>query len=245
MLILRECDYNYDDFTSEYLEELQGIKISILDRYHNHTIGDKNIVDTGILEDIFDNEFKRALYDYEDYEEDDKKEGFKVLKQIKDDINKTYNLNISISQLYINYMKNYNINNEESNFYLYQKLFNKNYKIYESRGYNQGDFAYIMYDADLYDIDYIEYIDALLWGKYSNFDLIEDDEFLETYQILHDYTFSDNILIDYIKNDLGLKVDAIERIDNYITVPTYKKIVAWDKKRLKKGLVSPWSLKNR
>ena len=223
MLVLRECE-NYDNFTSEYLEELQGIKISILDRYQYHTIGDKNIIDTDILEDIFENEFKRALYDYEEYREDEKKEGFKILKEVKDDINKTYNLDISVRQLYINYMENYNIDSEEANFHLYQRLFDKNYKIYESRGYNQGDFAYIVYDADLYDIDYIDYIDALLWGKYSNFDLIEDDEILETYQILHDYAFDENNLIDYIKNDLGLKVDTIETINGYVTVPTYKKM---------------------
>ena len=223
MLILRECNH-YDNFTNDYLEELQGVRISILDRYHSQTIGDKNIIDTNILEDIFDNEFRWALYDYEDYEEDAKKEGFMILKEVKDDINKNYNLNISVSQLYIDYMEYYNIDDDEANFYLYQKLFNKNYKIYESRGYNQGDFAYITYDADLYDIDYIDYIDALLWGKYCNFDLIEDDEILETYQILHDCIFNENSLIDYVKNNLGLKVDTIETIDNYITVPTYKKM---------------------
>ena len=223
MLILRECDY-YDDLTSEYLEELQGVRILILDRHHNHTIGDKNVIDTDILEDIFDNEFKWALYDYGYCEEDEKKEGFKILKEVKDDINKNYNLNVSVSQLYMDYMNYYNIDDEEANFYLYQKLFNKNYKIYESRGYNQGDFAYIVYDANLYDINYIDYIDALLWGKYSNFDLIENDEFLETYQILHDYTFNEDNLIDYVKNELSLKIDAIETIDNYVTVPTYKKM---------------------
>ena len=223
MLILRECE-NYDNFTSEYLEELQGVKISVLDRYHNYTIGDKNIIDTDILEDIFDNEFKWALYDYEYYEKEEKKEGFKILKEVRDDINKNYNLNISVSQLYIDYMEYYNINDEEANFYLYQKLFNKNYKIYESRGYSQGDFAYIVYDAGLYDIDYIDYIDALLWGKYCNFDLIEDNEYIETYQILHDYIFNEDDLIDYVKNVLGLKVDTIETIDNYVTVPTYRKV---------------------
>lgn len=224
MLILRECENYYDDFTNEYLEELKGVKITILDRYHNYTIGDKSIIDTDILEDIFDNEFKWALYNYEYYREDEKEEGFKILKHIKDDINKSYNLNVSISQLYIDYMNHYNISDEEANFYLYQKLFNKNYKICESRGYSQGDFAYIMYDADLYDVDYIDYIDALLWGKYCNFDLIKDDEFLETYQILHDDIFNDEKLIDYVKNDLNLKVNTIERIDGYITMPTYKKM---------------------
>lgn len=226
MLVLRECNDYYDDFTSEFLEELQGIKISVQDRYYNHDIGDKNIVDTDILEDIFDNIFKWALYDYEDCDKHDKKEAFKILKEAKKEIFNNFNLDISISQLYINYMNYYNIDDEKANFYLYQKLFNKNYAIYESRGYSQGDFAYIIYDTDLYDKDYIDYISALLWGKYSNFDLIKDDTVVDTYQILHNYTINDEVLTEYVKNDLKLEIDVIETIDNYITVPTYKKIVA-------------------
>lgn len=220
MLVLRQREYDgfYDDYLTDELDLNKGIYITSGSRNYDFDLGDKDLIDKGILEDIFENIFENAYRDYED------EKNFSILKDAKEEIKEDFDLDISITNLYKIYFNEYDIYDDEWCFEIYQRLFNKNYVVYESRGYNQGDFAFIVYDASLHDEKYINYIDCLLWGKYDEFDLIEDDDYIETYLITHDDYYNDETLKDYVKDVLDLKLDAIELIDGYQTLPKYESI---------------------
>ena len=219
MLVLQQINNDfYNDEFDCIMQDIKGLQI-ISNTYNNHyIIGDKNMIDTGVLEDIYLNIFSNAYADYEIFKD------FTILKDAQKEIKEDFDIFISITNLYKTYFYDYNIDNAEWCLNTYKKLFNKNYKSYRSVGYSQGDIVNILYDADIYDLDYVKYIDDLIWGKYDTFNLIEDGEVIEIIDISHDYTFDKNKLLDYVKNKLHLLVDEIQIIEGYTTIPTYESI---------------------
>ena len=127
------------------------------------------------------------------------------------------NENITLERLKkaYNTLKNVNWNKtlyEEKMIEAYNQLTGENLELYESRGYSQGDYVQMIYDKKTVNLEYLKYIDGVLWGKGYDLEIIEGAN--KHYITFYKEFASDEDIKEFVSEEIGYSLEELEVVED-------------------------------